>query len=198
MPIAIYVIAGASWIIIPMVAYADSKLGESQLERLKSGEILVHVKQVDDLPQGMVEAIVLIEAPAENIWRIMTDCREIPKFVPGVKSCRVLDSGQNWEIIRHEVKWIWLLPKITYVFRADYLPNRKIDFASIKGDLREMKGKWQLTPLGPDNQTIVRYSVFLDPGFFLPQWLVRQSLKSDLPALLTSLRNKALTLLPGQ
>lgn len=198
MPIAIYVIAGASWIIIPMVAYADSKLGESQLERLKSGEILVHVKQVDDLPQGMVEAIVLIEAPAENIWRIMTDCREIPKFVPGVKSCRVLDSGQNWEIIRHEVKWIWLLPKITYVFRADYLPNRKIDFASIKGDLREMKGKWQLTPLGPDNQTIVRYSVFLDPGFFLPQWLVRQSLKSDLPALLTSLRNKVLTLLPGQ
>lgn len=181
-----------------MVAYADSKLGESQLERLKSGEILVHVKQVDDLPQGMVEAIVLIEAPAENIWRIMTDCREIPKFVPGVKSCRVLDSGQNWEIIRHEVKWIWLLPKITYVFRADYLPNRKIDFASIKGDLREMKGKWQLTPLGPDNQTIVRYSVFLDPGFFLPQWLVRQSLKSDLPALLTSLRNKVLTLLPGQ
>ena len=191
--IALHIIAGAAWIAIPTDAHAVSGLSETQLLRLKKGEILVNVRQTGDPPKGMVEATILIEAPAENIWQIMTDCRELPNFVPGLKDCRVLDSGQNWEIIRHEVKWIWFLPRYVYVFRADYKPNRKIDFVRIRGDLREMKGSWRLTALGRDSQTILRYSVFLDPGFFVPQWVVRRSLKADLPALLTSIRTKVLT-----
>jgi hypothetical protein len=110
-----------------------------QLLRVKNGEILVNVLQTGDPPRGRVEAIILIEAPAENIWQVMIDCREIPTFVPGLAACRVLDSGQNWEIIRHEAKWIWFLPKLAYVFRADYEPNRKIDFTRIRGDQRKMK-----------------------------------------------------------
>jgi ribosome-associated toxin RatA of RatAB toxin-antitoxin module len=194
--IALLIITDPSWIAIPTDARAAAGLSKTQLLRLKKGEILVNVRQKGDLPRGMVEAVILIEAPAENIWRIMTDCREIPTFVPGLEACRVLDSGQNWEIIRHQVKWIWFLPKFVYVFRADYKPNRKIDFVRIQGDLREMKGTWRLTPLDRDNQTLVSYSVFLDPGFFVPQWLVRRSLKADLPAVLTSLRTKVLNSRP--
>ena len=82
------------------------------------------------------------------------------------------DSGKNWEIIRHEVKWIWFLPRISYVFRADYQINRRIDFVKIKGDLREMKGSWHLFPLDEADQTIVRYEVYLDPSFFIPQWFI--------------------------
>jgi hypothetical protein len=52
--------------------------------------------------------------------------------------------------------------------------------------------------MDPDNQTIARYRVFLVPGFLGPQWLVRQSLKRNLPAVLTSLRNKILTHVPVQ
>jgi hypothetical protein len=40
----------------------------------------------------------------------------------------------------------------------------------------------------------VRYRVYLDPGFLIPQWLVRNSLKSDIPAVLTALRNKVLAI----
>ena len=47
-------------------------------------------------------------------------------------------------------------------------------------------------------QTLVRYRVFLDPGFWVPQWLVRTSLKADLPAVLTALRTKVLDSLPGE
>ena len=100
---ALPVIAGSVWLAIPTDAHAVSGLSESQLLRLEKGEILVNVRQTGDPPRGTVEAMILIEAPAENIWQIMTECREIPNFVPGLKTCQVLDSGQNWEIIRHEV-----------------------------------------------------------------------------------------------
>jgi ribosome-associated toxin RatA of RatAB toxin-antitoxin module len=173
-------------------ARANSSLSDSQFQRLKDGKVLVAVRPADGPSKGMVEATILIDAPAESIWQIMTNCSEIPTFVPGVKSCQVLSSGESWEIIRHEVKWIWLLPKLSYVFRASYIENRQIDFVRIDGDLREMRGAWRLSPLNAGSQTIVQYRVYLDPGFFVPQWLVRRSLKGDLPAVLTSLRTKVL------
>ncbi|MGD9308973.1 MAG: SRPBCC family protein, partial [Desulfosarcina sp.] len=148
--------------------------------------------------KGTVEATILIDAPASRIWSIMLDCSQIPTFVPGVEHCEVLDSGQNWEIIRHDVKWIWFFPQISYVFRARYQPNRQIDFVRIEGDLRDMQGRWQLTPMPDSAKTRVCYSVYVDPGFLVPQWLVRSALKTDLPAVLTALRRKVLNSLSKQ
>lgn len=163
---------------------------ESQLSQLKDGEIIVYVQRSKGQQKGMVEALVLIDAPAETIWKIMTDCPGAPAFVPGLKTCKILDSGKNWDIIRHEVKWIWFFPRISYVFRADYQIYKRIDFVKIKGDLREMKGSWRLLPLDETGQTIVRYEVYLDPSFFIPQWLVERSLMADLPDMLAALRTK--------
>ncbi len=186
------IISAIALIVIFRDAHATSDLSESQLLQLKGGAVLVDVKQADEPSKGMVEATILIDALAESIWQIMVNCHEIPTFVPGLKDCRVLAAGENWEIIRHEVKWIWFLPRLSYVFRAVYQHNRQIDFVKIEGDLREMKGAWRLTPLNETGQTIVRYSVYLDPGFFVPQYIVRQSLKADLPAILTALRTEVL------
>lgn len=169
---------------------SDISLNEEQLSQLKEGNILVYSQRNQGQQKGMVEALVLIDAPAKTIWKIMTDCPGAPTFVPGLKKCKVLNSGATWEIIRHEVKWIWFFPTISYVFRADYRMNRQIDFVRIKGDLREMRGKWRLFPLKKVGQTIVHYEVYLDPSFFIPQWLVKRALLKDLPDMLAALRTK--------
>ena len=165
-------------------------LSKAQLSQLKDGKILVDVHQSQREPKGMVNALVLIDAPPATIWKTMTDCPEAPTFVPGLKSCKVLESAKNWEIIRHDVKWIWFFPKISYVFRADYKINRRIDFVRIKGDLREMRGSWFLLPLNGTSQTVVNYKVYLDLSFFIPQWLVERSLMTNLPDMLVALREK--------
>lgn len=171
---------------------ASSDLTAEQLRRLEQGEILVSVNQEEGPVRGTVEATILIDAPAERIWRVMIDCSEIPTFIPGLEACEVLDSGENWDIIRHDVKWIWFFPRLSYVFRACYQPHRQISFTRISGDLREMRGSWRLTPTEKSSRTLVRYQVYLDPGLLVPQWLVRSVLKSDLPAMLAALRDKVL------
>jgi ribosome-associated toxin RatA of RatAB toxin-antitoxin module len=160
--------------------------------KLRDGEVVVAVRHGDGPSKGMVEATILIDAPAEDIWQVMLDCAEIPNFVPSVKHCSVLSSGDGWEIISHDVKWAWLFPRLSYVFRADYLANRRIDFRRIDGDIRDMRGSWRLLPMPEGGQTLVCYSVFLDPGFFVPQWLVRQALKTDLAEVLAALRSRVL------
>ena len=174
----------------PRDVRASSDLDETELLQLKKGNTIVHVPRLQGQNKGTVEAIILIDAPAAPIWRIMTDCKAAPTFVPGLVGCQVLDSGDNWEIIRHDAKWIWFFPKVTYVFRAEYQINRQIDFNRIRGDLSEMNGSWRLEAFNNGKQTMVRYRVYLDPGFFIPQWIVQQSLKQNLPAVLVALRSK--------
>ena len=188
----IFILIFVSWSSIAISVENEDyfAFNKAQLSQLKDGNILVYVQRSEGQQKGMVEALVLIDAPVETIWKIMTDCPGAPTFMPGLKACKVLDSGKNWEIIRHEVKWIWFFPRISYVFRADYQINRRIDFVKIKGDLREMKGSWHLFPLDEADQTIVRYEVYLDPSFFIPQWLVERSLMTDLPDMLDALRTK--------
>jgi ribosome-associated toxin RatA of RatAB toxin-antitoxin module len=183
-------------IAVPMmagVALAASDLSGDQWLQLDNGDVVVAVQPAQGASKGTVEATILIDAPAERIWQVMLDCHEIPTFVPGVTDCQVLESGENWEIIRHQVKWIWLFPELSYVFRAQYLPRRQIDFTRIAGDIRDMRGRWRLIPIRGGSQTLVRYRVYLDPGFLVPQWLVRHALKSDLPDVLTALRTRVLS-----
>ena len=188
----IFILIFVSWSSIAISGENEDyfAFNKAQLSQLKDGNILVYVQRSEGQQKGMVEALVLIDAPVETIWKMMTDCPGTPTFMPGLKACKVLDSGKNWEIIRHEVKWIWFFPRISYVFRADYKINRRIDFVRIKGDLREMRGGWRLFPLNEASQTIVRYEVYLDPSFFIPQWLVERSLMTDLPDMLDALRTK--------
>jgi len=175
---------------ITVTAETDVQLNDSELARIQDGEILVRLVRSGQQSRGSVEAVVWIDASAETIWRIMTDCDAAPTFIPGLKSCQVLESGDTWEIIRHDVKWMWLFPKVAYEFRADYDLYRQISFNRIRGDLREMRGRWLLSPMGNGRQTIVHYRVYLDPGFVVPGFLVRRSLKKNLPAVLTALRDR--------
>jgi ribosome-associated toxin RatA of RatAB toxin-antitoxin module len=191
--VALLIISGIAWVVRCSNVCAASDLSESQLLQLENGEVLVGVQQTGQASGGMVEATILIDAPAESVWQVMVNCPDSPTFVPGLVACRVLESGENWEIIRQEVKWTWFLPKLSYVFRAIYQAHKQIDFVRIEGDLRDMKGTWRLIPFDQGRRTLVRYSVFLDPGFFIPQWVVRQALKADLPAVLRALRTKVLS-----
>ena len=93
------IFSGLALIVIFSDVHATSDLCESQLPQLKSGAVLVDIKQADEPSKGMVEATILIDAPAESIWQVMVNCHEIPTFVPGLKVCRVLAAGDNWDCL---------------------------------------------------------------------------------------------------
>lgn len=35
----------------------------------------------------------MIGAAPEEVWAVMVDCARTPEFVPGLRSCRVLESA---------------------------------------------------------------------------------------------------------
>jgi hypothetical protein len=84
---------------------------------------------------------------------------------------------------------------VTTVVQADYQRPQRINFRRVSGDLKDEDGTWVLAATHngpvPSDTTIVEYELHVDPGFWIPRVLLRHTLRSELPAALTALRNRA-------
>lgn len=162
--------------------------GQTELAKLAKGEVIIREDQSSDGGGRKVQAAILIDSPVQRVWNVIIDCERAAEFMPDLKSCKFLQRGEDTAIIEQQVKVSWLLPKTTYIYRSIYQKFRRIDFKRISGDLKDLEGSWVFERAGGDQQTIVVYSVFLDPGFVVPKWLVRKLLRKNLPDVLLALR----------
>lgn len=140
---------------------------------------------------GSASAFVRIRASREAVWSLITSCRVSLSLVPGLEACDVLETAkdQSWQSIRQVMNYSWYVPKVSYVIRAAYDPPTKVTIERTSGDLRTLKGSWELKSDG--DYTIAHYMVDLAPGFWVPNWVVRTVLRRDLPQMLRALRSRA-------
>ena len=140
---------------------------------------------------GTASATVRIHARREAVWSLITSCPESLRMVPGLEVCDVLETApdHSWQRIRHVMNYSWYVPKLTYVIRANYDPPSKVSIERVAGDLRTLRGGWELSSDG--EYTIAHYTLDLAPGFWVPHWIVRAALKKDLPKMLRALRARA-------
>jgi uncharacterized protein YndB with AHSA1/START domain len=172
-------------------AYGGWRLSDANRAGLGRGEVVVEAEVARDKPGGEVRAAIEIAATPEEVFRTLTDCSKALKFVPRLKGCRVLESAPDgsWQIVEHQVDQGWFAPRARYVFRAEYEDFRRIRFSHVSGDLRENQGTWEFTPSQDGATTTVTYNAHIVPRSYVPRWLMRSALRSDLPALLEGLRS---------
>jgi hypothetical protein len=140
---------------------------------------------------GTATATVRIHAGREVVWGLITSCAESLRLVPGMAVCEVLETAPDlsWQRIHQVISYSWFVPKVSYDIRAAYDRPSRVSVERVAGDLRILRGSWVLDVQGAD--TIAHYSVALEPGFWVPQWLVRSVLRHDLPKMLQALRARA-------
>jgi Polyketide cyclase / dehydrase and lipid transport len=160
-------------------------------EASAGNDILISVSLDPTEQSGSASATVRIHASREAVWSLITSCPESLRMVPGLEICDVLETApdQSWQRIRHVMNYSWYVPKLTYVIRANYDRPAKVSIERISGDLRTLRGSWELTSDG--DYTIAHYAVDLAPGFWVPNWIVRTVLRKDLPRMLRALRSRA-------
>jgi hypothetical protein len=160
--------------------------------KLAAGEV---VSQVAPDPAGIaasVSAAIDIQASPDTVWAVMVDCDRAPKFVPDLKSCRVLESDPQgaWDVREHMIDWAWFLPTIRNVFRSDYERPRRLTFHRVDGDLKESDGEWRLEPRNNGSATRVFYSARLAPNGWVPTSWVEDNMRRDIPKVLVALRRE--------
>jgi ribosome-associated toxin RatA of RatAB toxin-antitoxin module len=160
-------------------------------ESAQHGDIDVAVSLDAGEQSGSASATVRIHARREVIWSLITNCAEALHLVPGLVACDVMETApdRSWQRIRHVMDYSWYAPKLTYEIRASYDEPARVSIERISGDLRILRGAWELQSDGRD--TIAHYTIDLAPGFWVPRWIVRSALRRDLPKMLRALRNRA-------
>lgn len=180
-------------VLILSAAALDGGVARADLARdsEQHGDVDVAVSVDSSAQSGHADATVRIHARPAVIARLIRSCSEALKLVPGLAACDVLDQApdDSWQIVRHVENYSWLIPRLTYEFRATWSGEDHVSIERIAGDLRVLKGFWQLDRQG--NDTIAHYDVDLAPGVWVPHWMVKWALRHDLPKMLRAVRARA-------
>src|SRR6185295_3917554 len=140
----------------------------------------------------LIKLAVDVAAPPQAIWDVLTACQIAPEYVPNVQSCRkleVLDNGRA-DLFVQVIKPAFFIPAFEHVFKLEYTPYTRIDVHRVSGPIAHMDGSWWLLPQS-DGHTLLVYNLALDPGFPIPRFFVRATLKRDLPKVLSAVRERA-------
>lgn len=164
-----------------------------ELAQLRDGAVLVNAEVASDRSAGSVRAAIEIHASAQRIFETLTDCAEALRFVPHLRDCTVLQTAPDgsWQVVEQRIDYGWFMPEADYVFRAQYERFDHICFTHVRGDFRENRGSWVFRPTPDGAATVVIYRAHVEPRFFVPRWLLRATLRRDLPELMKGLRTVA-------
>jgi hypothetical protein len=142
-------------------------------------------------PSINAHASIRIHASRGTIWAILSSCSEALKIVPSLKGCNVLERAADgsWERIWQSMEYFRFLPRVKFEVNVSYQPPASVTFERVSGALVSLRGTWILQSEGGD--TIAHYEVAVEPGLWVPNFIVRAALKHDLPKMLQALRSEA-------
>lgn len=147
---------------------------------LNEGEILIVKEEETGGRFKYVSAGVLIDAPPEAVWNIITGYEKYPEFVPDCEKAEVEPGdaeGTFFVKFVVAVKFSVIKVRARYTLRQVHQQSkRRIDWTLEEGDLAENIGAWELIPLKDGKATGAFYSLYSDLRSlgFLVKWLLKE------------------------
>jgi len=158
---------------------------------LERGEVQVHPDQIE---HGVVHMrfAVKVRAPVERLWDVLKDCPRSAEYTPNIVSCRSLeieDDGRA-ELFSQTIKIAFFVPSFEHVFRLSYDPYTHIGVHRVSGPINVLDGNWWLVPQA-DGSVLLVNELAIDIGLPVPRFLVRATMRREVPKMLAGIRDRA-------
>lgn len=157
-----------------------------------------------DAPGKSFVAATIINAPLQQLCKLLQDYEAYPAFMPSMQSTKVSQAGAAYSVIDVTLKLpmgkikkyrLRMEPKASE--QSCVLAWKLQPWAGLKQEetITDTVGAWQLTPGAGAGKTVVKYTVYTDPGPipFGAGWIVDSLSKDSIPQTLEALRKRALT-----
>jgi len=174
----------------PSVAAAPAGLSDEEMVWLKRGEILLQTIHTEK-SGAAARVTALLHTNANGVWNILGYCEYELIYVQGLKICEVLESDKLQMTVHHQVHKSWYTPTLDIVFTASRGSDGSGKASLVSGDLKILEAKWNLYPLADENSVIVVHEIRVQPKMPAPKWLVRRTLRKDLPDMMACIRGLA-------
>ena len=172
-------------------AEREPDLGWLDRALLDRGEVQVHPDQIE---HGVVHMrfAVKVSAPVPTLWDVLKDCPRSAEYTPNIVSCRsleILDDGRA-ELFTQTIKIAFFVPAFEHVFRLSYDPYTHIGVHRVSGPIDVLDGNWWLVPQ-TDGSVLLVNELGIDIGLPVPRFLVRATMRREVPKMLTGIRDRA-------
>lgn len=132
---------------------------------MADGQLII----IDEKPNGvleMVTGVIIINAPPDKVYKILTDFSKYTEYMPSTVGCEVTREDKNSKDIKYniEFKFSVLKFRVSYTLNQTFIPNKEIRWSLISSEgnkLKDTYGAWQLFPLSGGG-TVAFYSVYSD------------------------------------
>ncbi len=176
-------------------------LSEKEAKQLGTGALIIHATSVKDSYVKEIHAFLLIQAPAEKVFSLITDYAHLPSFMPNLARTEVLNKDDTGAVVNYYLDLPFGVHK-QYRLKLDYdkQPNswrmawHQLDWQGLEPEhtIADTRGYWYLQVM--DTQTTqLHYYTKTDPGHvpFGLGWFVDYLTEKTVVKLLENTKAKA-------
>ncbi|TFZ08247.1 type II toxin-antitoxin system RatA family toxin [Ramlibacter humi] len=110
-----------------------------------------------------VHRSVLIWYSAEEMFKLVTDVAQYPKFLPWCDRAAVLEQDDRG--MKAEVSIAFSGIRQSFVTRNDHVPGRQVHMKLVEGPFSNLDGNWTFVPVGKAGQRACKVELDLNYGF---------------------------------
>jgi ribosome-associated toxin RatA of RatAB toxin-antitoxin module len=130
---------------------------------------------------------IVINAPPDKCFDVITDYERYPEFLPEVKKTRTLNRRGNECDVQYEAE---VVKRIKYTVHLKEERPTRVSWTYIDGDfMRDNRGGWVLEDLG-DGKTKATYTVEITLGPLVPKSIINALVDTSLPKLLENFKKR--------
>jgi len=110
-----------------------------------------------------VHRSVLIWYSAEEMFGLVTDVAQYPKFLPWCDHATVLEQDERG--MKAEIGISFAGIRQSFITRNDHVPGRSVAMKLVDGPFSNLDGRWNFTPVGAGTQRACKVQLDLNYGF---------------------------------
>lgn len=132
----------------------------------------------------------IMQATAENIYKVLTDYDSYGDYMDGVSKVEVVERNGNSVLAKYNIN---MIKKFSYVLKLEEVENKSISWSFVEGDIfSQNSGSWALKDLG-DGTTEVDYNVEVEIKVKMmgSGMIIKKLVNTSLPALMKSVEERA-------
>jgi ribosome-associated toxin RatA of RatAB toxin-antitoxin module len=131
---------------------------------------------------------IVIQAPLEKVFRVVTDYERYAEFLPEVKRVSTSERSGNRVKVHYEVE---VIKRIRYTVQLIEEPPQRVSWTLVEGEvMRDNRGSWLLEAVG-QGKTQATYSIEMALGPLVPKAIVKALVETSLPKMLEAFKKRA-------
>jgi len=130
---------------------------------------------------------IVIDAPAEKVFDVVTDYDRYAEFLPEVKQAQSSGRKGNEVDVAYGID---LVKRIHYTLHMVEDRPRTVRWTFVKGEvMKDNRGSWTLESL-PDGKTRATYTIEVGVGPLVPRSIVNALVDQSLPKMLEAFKKR--------